>query len=122
MSKARITLLVLLVVEGIGGVVSAVLTVIIGESITPGFIPWRSALTPALFGVACLAVALIYRQGHAAGRYLAAAIQVLVIFAASTGLTSSTEPGLWVALAMGVTGLVLTAVAAADQVGGATGG
>jgi hypothetical protein len=110
MSRTRIALLVLLIVEGIGGIVFAALTAIIGESITPGFIPWQFALTPALFGLACLVVASIYWRGHPAGPLMAAALQALVIVGAVSGLISSAEPALWIALAMGLGGVLLLTI------------
>jgi hypothetical protein len=111
MNWARSSLLTLLVIEGVGGIVFAALTVIIGESITPGFIPWSFAVTPGLFGIAALVVAVLVWRRHVTAIYLAVVIQALVGLGAIIGLTSSREPALWVALAMSLVGLWLAAVA-----------
>ena len=91
------------------------LTVTIGESITPGFIPWSFALAPAVFGVAVLAVAYLIWKDIGLGFYLAASAQILIGVAAVIGLFTSGSPELWVALAMGLVGLALV-VATSRQV------
>lgn len=109
-TAARPALVSLLVVEGIGAVVFGVLTVVIGESITPGFIPWRFAAAPFLFGLFALAVAGLLWKGHPSGIPLALVGQAMVTAGAIAGLISSGHPALVIALLFGIAGIILALV------------
>jgi hypothetical protein len=115
MQRSRLALFALLVIEGLGGLIFAALTVIIGESITPGFIPWGFALIPALFGVAVLGVAFLVWHRREVGLYLAAITQSIIGVAAVVGLFQSGSPELWIALAMSLIGIALVAATTRAQ-------
>jgi hypothetical protein len=99
--------LAVLAVEAAGGIAFAVLTVVLGSHITPGFIPWASAAPPGLFGVFCLVAAVLLWLRRPVGRWLAAVAQLLVILGAVNGMLSGYHPSLWIALFLGLGGLVL---------------
>jgi hypothetical protein len=106
----RPALMALLLVEAVGALAVAVLTVTIGGSITPGFIPWSSAAMPAGFGIVTLGVAVWWWRRRPGGRGLVAALQVVVVIGAATVLVSSPDPATVAGLLLGLAGLVLVAI------------
>lgn len=109
-SWVRPGVLTLLVVQGVGGLAVGILTVVIGESITPGFIPWAFAAGPLLFGAATLVVAFLYWRRHPTARLLAMVVQVVVAASAITALASDSPATLWIPLVMGVVGAVMVVI------------
>jgi peptidoglycan/LPS O-acetylase OafA/YrhL len=107
MRWARPAVLTILALEAMGGLVSGVLTVIIGEQITPGYIPWSFAATPLLFGLAAVFATYAYWRRMSMARLLALILNVIVAIGAVVTLLTAPHPSLWLALALGVGGAAL---------------
>jgi hypothetical protein len=113
----RPALLVVLLLEGIAAAVGAVLTLVIGEAITPGYVPWRAAIGPAAFAAVFLGTAIWWWRRLPGGRALAVASQALVVIGFAVVLATSTSWGTVGGLLLGLAGLGL---ALADARSGST--
>ena len=107
MKWARSAVLTILALEGVGGLVFGALTVIVGEQITPGYIPWSFAATPLLFGLAAAFAVYAYWSRMSMARLLALILSVLVAIGAVVALLTGPHPYLWFALALGLAGAAL---------------
>ena len=107
MKWARSAVLTILALEAVGGLVFGALTVIIGEQITPGYIPWSFAATPLLFGLASAFATYAYWRRMPMARLLAVILNVLVAIGAVMALLTGPHPSLWIAVALGVVGAAL---------------
>jgi hypothetical protein len=107
MKWARPAELTILALEAAGGLVFGALTVIIGEQITPGYIPWSFAATPLLFGVAAAFATYAYWRRMSMARLLAVILNILVAIGAVVALLTGPHPSLWLALSLGLAGTAL---------------
>ena len=100
-------LVVLLVVEGLGALFVTLLNVVTSRALGQGFLPWESALIPGTFGVFSLATAFGVMRAETWGAMLAAVVQVFVLAGGVIGLIYSGQAILWIAVALGLLGLLL---------------
>lgn len=106
----RRALLAVMLLEGFAALVVAILTVVIGEAITPGYIPWAAAVGPAVFATVFLGTAFWWWRELPGGRALAIASQALVVVGSVVVLATSTSWGTVGGLVLGVVGLGLALV------------
>ena len=104
---ASVTLMVLLVVEGLGGLLVTLLNVVTSRALGQEFMPWESSVIPAAFGVLSLAAAVGVGRSATWGTILAAISQFLVLAAGVVALLNQTGPLAWVVVAIGLLGLLL---------------
>lgn len=107
MRWARPAVLTLLVTEGVGGLAFALLTVVIGGQITPGYVPWSFATPPLIFGATALVTAYFYWRRLSLARFAAMSVNVIVAVGGATGLLTGPHPSLWAALTLGLIGALL---------------
>ncbi|MGH8928679.1 MAG: hypothetical protein ACRDWH_10035 [Acidimicrobiia bacterium] len=102
-----VVLMVLLVLEGLGALLVALLNIVTSRALGHDFLPWESTFIPGGFGILCLvAAAGLFGSGTWA-RILAAIAQLLVLAGGIVGLIYSGQLVLWVGVALGVIGLLL---------------
>ena len=104
---ASMALVILLVIEGLGGLLVTLLNVVTSRALGQDFLPWESSVIPAGFGVLCLAAAFGVMRSASWGTILAAISQLLVIAAGVVALLDRVRPEAWVVLAIGLLGLLL---------------
>jgi uncharacterized membrane protein (UPF0136 family) len=99
----------LLVLEGLGAVLVTILNIVTSRALRQGFLPLESWLVPGAFGALCLFAAFGLSRARSWGRVLAAVAQVLVLAGGVIGLFDSRRAVLWVAVGLGILGLLLLA-------------
>ena len=104
---ASMALVILLVIEGLGGLLVTLLNVVTSRALGQDFLPWESSVIPAGFGVLCLAAAFGVMRSASWGTILAALSQLLVLAAGVVALLDRVRLEAWVVVAIGVLGLVL---------------
>jgi len=100
-------LLVVLLLEGLAALVGAVLTLVIGEAITPGYVPWMAAVGPAVFAMVFLGTAFWWWRRLPGGRGLVIASQLVVVGYFGVVLATSRSWGTVGGLVLGIVGLGL---------------
>ena len=100
-------LVTLLVLEGLAALLVTLLNLVTSDALGQDFLPWESYLIPGAFGALCLVAAFGVMRSKTWGRILAAIAQLLVLAGGVIGLLSSGQPGLWVAVGLGLLGLLL---------------
>ena len=100
-------LVTLLVLEGLAALLVTLLNLVTSNALGQDFLPWESFLIPGVFGALCLVAAFGVMRSKTWGRALAAIAQLLVLAGGMIGLLSSGQPGLWVAVGLGLVGLLL---------------
>lgn len=103
----RFGLVVLLTIEGLGALFVTLLNVVTSRALGHDFLPWESSLIPGGFGVLCLAAAIGLMRARDWGAVLAAVAQVMVLAGGVIGLFYSGQAVLWVAVGLGILGLLL---------------
>lgn len=104
---ASMALVILLVIEGLGGLLVTLLNVVTSRALGQDFLPWESSVIPAGFGVLCLAAAFGVMRSASWGTILAAISQLLVLAVGVVALLDRVRPEAWVVLAIGLLGLLL---------------
>ena len=104
---ASLALVILLVIEGLGGLLVTLLNVVTSRALGQDFLPWESSVIPAGFGVLCLAAAFGVMRSASWGTILAAISQLLVLAVGVVALLDRVRPEAWVVLAIGLLGLLL---------------
>lgn len=100
-------LVILLVIEGLGGLLVTLLNVVTSRALGQDFLPWESSVIPAGFGVLCLAAAFGVMRSTSWGTILAAISQLLVLAAGIVALLDRVRLEAWVVVAIGLLGLLL---------------
>ena len=104
---ASLMLVTLLVLEGLAALSVTLLNLVTSRELGQDFLPWESYLVPGIFGALCLVAAFGVMRSKAWAKALAAIVQLLVLALGVAGLVSSGHPVLWVAVGLGVLGLLL---------------
>ena len=104
---ASSALMILLVIEGLGGLLVTLLNVVTSRALGQDFLPWESSVIPAGFGVLCLAAAFGVLRAAPWGTILAAISQLLVLAAGIVALLDRVRSEAWVVIAIGLVGLLL---------------
>jgi uncharacterized membrane protein (DUF2068 family) len=100
-------LVVLLVLEGLGGLLVALLNVVTSRELGHDFLPWQSSVIPAGFGVLCLLAAFGLMRLGSWGTILAALSQLLVLGAGIYAILDRVRPLAWAVIVLGILGLLL---------------
>jgi uncharacterized membrane protein (UPF0136 family) len=101
------TLVVLLVLEGLGSLLVTLLNVVTSRELGHDFLPWQSSVVPGGFGVLCLLAAFGVMRSRSWGTLLAAVSQFLVLAAGVVALLDTVRPLAWLVVALGLLGLLL---------------
>lgn len=104
---ASITLMVLLILEGLGALFVTLLNLVTSRALGQDFLPWESAFIPGGFGVLCLIAAVGLMRSGSWGKVLAAITQLLVLAGGVIAVLDSARPLAWVVVGLGVLGLLL---------------
>jgi uncharacterized membrane protein (UPF0136 family) len=104
---ASISLMILLLLEGLGALFVTLLNLVTSEALGQDFLPWESSVIPGGFGVLCLIAAFGLMQSGSWGTVFAAITQLLVLAGGVIALLDSARPIAWVVVAFGVLGLLL---------------
>ena len=104
---SSMALVILLVVEGLGGLLVSLLNVVTSRALGQDFLPWESSVIPAGFGVLCLVAAFGIMRTASWGTILAALSQLLVLAAGVVALLDRVRTEAWVVVAVGLLGLLL---------------
>jgi hypothetical protein len=105
--EASSVLVTVLVLEGLAALIVTLLNLVTSRELGQDFLPWESYLVPGIFGALCLVAAFGVMRSKAWAKALAAIVQLLVLALGVAGLVSSGHPVLWVAVGLGVLGLLL---------------
>ena len=100
-------LVILLVLEGLGGLLVALLNQVTSRALGQDFLPLESWLIPAGFGVLCLAAAFGVMRSTSWGTILAAISQLVVLAVGILALLDGVRLQAWVVVALGLLGLLL---------------
>ena len=100
-------LVVLLVLEGLGGLLVALLNIVTSRELGHDFLPWQSSVLPAGFGVLCLLAAFGLMRFGSWGTILAALSQLLVVGAGVYAILDRVRPLAWAVIVLGLLGLLL---------------
>jgi hypothetical protein len=103
----KFALVVLLTLEGLGALFLTLLNVVTSRALGQEVLPWESSVIPGAFGFMCLAAALGVMRARSWGAVLAAVAQVFVLAGGVIGLIYSGQAVLWVAVGLGLLGLLL---------------
>jgi hypothetical protein len=115
-NPARVTLVVLLLVEAAGALLLTLLNVVTSQALGQDLLPWQSSLLPGGFGVLCLVAVVALARGKGWGTVLAVAVSLMVLGGGVLGLIYSGHPVLWVGVALGIGGLGLARLVASGEV------
>lgn len=104
---ASTVLVLLLVLEGLGALFVTLLNIVTSRALGQDFLPLESSLVPGAFGALSLAAAFGLLRARRWGAVVAAVAQILVLAGGVIGLVYSRDAVLWVAVGLGLLGLLL---------------
>jgi uncharacterized membrane protein (UPF0136 family) len=105
--ERSVALTVLLILEGLGALLVALLNIVTSRALGHDYLPWQSSWVPGAFGVLCLAGAVGITQSASWGTTLAAISQLVVLAAGVYWLVDNRQPVAAIAVALGALGLIL---------------